>query len=373
LKDYDISLLSETLKIYTPSGREGPLSLFLADVMKNLGFDNIRVDGINNVIGTIGDGSPSVLLCGHMDTVPGIQPVKVTDTYVFGRGSVDAKSSLVAMLLAASRFVNKKDVGKIIFSGVVDEEGNGTGIKELLKDVSTDYAIFGEPSGINNITIGYKGRVAVTITCRTPSVHASAPWMSQNAVDECMKVWDAIKAYSSERADETNRFRSLTASITKIRGGSAHNVLPGTCRITIDFRVPSHMSSIGVYRDIEEIAKKFQRDVSFPKLEVGAGDITEPFETNMNSPLVRSLNLSIYHITKKRSVLLRKTGTGDMNVFGHTLKVPAVTYGPGNPHLSHTHKEYVEIEEYLASIDVYQNAILNLNKFHNNKQTKLLK
>jgi LysW-gamma-L-lysine carboxypeptidase len=147
LKDYDISLLAETLKIYTPSGREGPLSLFLADVMKNLGFDNIRVDGINNVIGTIGDGSPSVLLCGHMDTVPGIQPVKVTDSYVFGRGSVDAKSSLVAMLLAASRFANKKDVGKIIFSGVVDEEGNGTGIKELLKDVSTDYAIFGEPSG----------------------------------------------------------------------------------------------------------------------------------------------------------------------------------------------------------------------------------
>ena len=73
------------------------------------------------------------------------------------------KASLIAMLLWLQSFLNKST---IIFAGVVDEEGNATGIKELVRSKSTiDYAIFGEPSGISNITIAYKGRFAFRLTC----------------------------------------------------------------------------------------------------------------------------------------------------------------------------------------------------------------
>lgn len=365
MEEDPVSLLEEILKIYTPSGREEPLSRFLAEEMRNLGFDNVRVDRVNNVIGTIGSGSPSILLCGHMDTVPGIQPVRVVDNLVFGRGVVDAKSSLAAMIVAASRFIDKGDFGKIMVSGVVDEEGRGTGIRELIKDgVRNDYAIFGEPSGIENITIGYKGRVSLTIICKTASVHASAPWMSQNAIEKAFEVWNAISAYVSERKDENSRFNSLTACITKIRGGTAHNVLPGTCRITTDIRVPPQMSCSTVYEGIMEMVGRFQSDLSFPKIEIEVGDMTEPFETDKNSPIVRALTMAIFETTKKRPLLLKKTGTGDMNAFGHAFKVPVVTYGPGNPHLSHTHKEGVEISEYLSSIEIYHKAILNIHRFY---------
>mgnify|MGYP001034668749 CR=1 FL=1 len=365
MEENPVSLLEDILKIYTPSGREEPLSKFLAEKMKNLGFKDVRTDRVNNVIGTIGSGSPSILLCGHMDTVPGIQPIRVVDNLVFGRGAVDAKSSLAAMIMAASRLIDKGDFGKIIVSGVVDEEGTGTGIRELIKnDVKTDYAIFGEPSGIESITIGYKGRISLTIICKTASVHASAPWMSQNAIEKAFEVWNSIQAYVSERKDGNSRFNSLTACITKIRGGTAHNVLPGTCRITTDMRIPPQMSCSNVYQGIMDIVGRYQSDLSFPKMEIEVGDMTEPFETDKNSLIVRALTIAIFEIMKKRPLLLKKTGTGDMNAFGHAFKVPVVTYGPGNPHLSHTHKEGIEISEYLSSIEIYHKAILNLNKFY---------
>jgi LysW-gamma-L-lysine carboxypeptidase len=113
-----------------------------------------------------------------------------------------------------------------------------------------------------------------------------------------------------------------------------------------------------------KIIEKYQTDLSFPKIEIEVGDMTEPFETDRNSLLVKALTMAISQIAKKRPLLLRKTGTGDMNAYGHAFKIPVVTYGPGNPHLSHTHKEYIEISEYLSSIEIYHKAILNLYKFH---------
>jgi LysW-gamma-L-lysine carboxypeptidase len=70
-------------------------------------------------------------------------------------------------------------------------------------------------------------------------------------------------------------------------------------------------------------------------------------------------------VRKKRPLLLRKTGTGDMNLLGHQLGIPVVTYGPGDPHLSHTRNEFIEIDEYLSSIDVYKATAMNLAKIHN--------
>ncbi|MCP8312024.1 MAG: M20/M25/M40 family metallo-hydrolase [Candidatus Methylarchaceae archaeon HK02M1] len=371
MEEYAVKLLEEVLKIYSPSGQEELLSQLLAERMENLGFD-VEVDKVKNVIGTIGSGSPSILLCGHMDTVPGIQPVRVADGLIFGRGSVDAKSSLTAMLMAASKFVDKTDFGKVIVAGVVDEEGKGRGVRELIKDsIKVDYAIFGEPSGIEQITIGYKGRISLIITCKTASVHASAPWMSQNAIEKAFEVWDAIRIYALQKEDKNSRFDSLTACITKIKGGTAHNILPGTCRITTDIRIPTKMSCTKVYQDIMGIIKEYQSDVSFPKIDVKVGDMTEPFETDKNSPLVRALIVAILKIRGMRPMLIRKTGTGDMNAFGQAFKIPVVTYGPGNPHLSHTHKEYIEISEYLSGIKIYQKVISNLYKFYHVKSRNL--
>ena len=359
-----LEFLEEILKIYSPPMREGQLSRFLKDRMSGkLGFSNVRTDSLNNVYGEIGSGETKLLLCGHMDTVPGRQPVKVTNELIYGRGASDAKSALAAMIWAASSFSQKSLDGKILMVGVTDEEGNGRGIKELIRSgVKADNAIFGEPSGIDNITIGYKGRLVLKIRCETASVHASAPWMSENAVERIMEVWLAVKDYAKSKKCEGSYYNSLSICLTQIKGGSAHNVTPGECEITLDVRVPKHLSCGHVRADLEDVVSKFQVSVSFPKIQTEVQDMTEPFETEKSSTLIRALTHAILKVREKRPILLRKTGTGDMNVLGHALNIPVVTYGPGNPHLSHTRKEYVEISGYLASIEVYKHVIMNLFK-----------
>ena len=93
-------------------------------------------------------------------------------------------------------------------------------------------------------------------------------------------------------------------------------------------------------------------------------DRTEPFEADQTSPLVRSLILGIIDVRGKRPMLIKKTGTGDMNVLGNAFNIPVVTYGPGDPHSSHTVDEKASIEEYLSSIEILKRMLYHLSRLH---------
>ena len=139
---FAIKTLEKALKIYTPSLHEKNLAEFLADKCDDLGFNDIHTDEVGNIIATKGSGLPRILLCGHMDTVPGRIRVRKENDFLFGRGSSDAKGPLIAMLFAAASAQEKN--GTVMFVGAVDEEGNATGIKNLVKNKpDIDYAIFG--------------------------------------------------------------------------------------------------------------------------------------------------------------------------------------------------------------------------------------
>ena len=99
-------------------------------------------------------------------------------------------------------------------------------------------------------------------------------------------------------------------------------------------------------------------------------DRTDPFEADHQSPLVRALSLGVMDVRKNRPTLLRKTGTGDMNVLGNSFRIPVVTYGPGDPHAAHTADERVSIDEYVSSIEVYSRALFHLSRIHHIKKGK---
>src|SRR5215216_3736709 len=277
--------------------------------VNELGFEQVNIDNVGNIIATKGSGEPYILLCGHMDTVPGQVPVRIEDGYLYGRGASDAKSPLIAMLLAASEF--PKQSGTVIFAGVVDEEGNATGIKQLVKSkIGVHYAVFGEPSGVDNITVAYKGRLELRLTCDVgESAHASAPWLARNSIEEMYDFWKEIKSEVGRVGAAENNAKSISCSLTEITGGSSHNVTPQKCKVTIDIRVPP--------------------------------------------------------ITTCGNVL---GTTDDMNVLGHSFKIPVITYGPGDAHASHTADERVNIDEYVASIEVYKRALFHLSRLHHLKK-----
>jgi len=360
---FSVKMLEKVLRFYTPSLSEKPLAEFLADKCDDLGFENIHIDEVGNLIATKGAGSPKILLCGHMDTVPGKIKVKNDNGFLYGRGASDAKAPLMAMLLAAAAMQNH--TGTVVFAAVVDEEGNATGIKSLVKQkLDIDYAIFGEPSGIRNITISYKGRIAINLKVNVGnSAHASAPWLAKNAIDESYVFISQLKNALEANQLDKPKGMILTATLTEIKGGSSHNVTALECDAIMDIRIPVNMNCkmVGekIATTVQEVAKKQGVNAFYSVL-----DETEPFEAPHNSPLVRALTLGVLDVEKKRPQLIRKTGTGDMNIIGNSLNIPVVTYGPGDPHASHTVDERVSIDEYLRGIEVLKRMLYHLKRLH---------
>ena len=364
LSDNHLTLLENALKLYSPSGQEKDISDFLFDKLTDLGFSNVHRDSANNVFGEIGSGSPTLLLCGHMDTVPGQINVQIKDNAIYGRGASDAKSSLISMLIAASSFKDKLNSGKIIFSAVTDEEGTGQGIRELLKsNLQLDCAIFGEPSGIDKITVGYKGRYSVKFTCDTSPVHASAPWMSHNAKELLFLLWNEIQ--TEIQTNDDNHYKQITSCLTQIEGGSADNVMPGNSNIICDIRYPFGYNPDQITQKISEIVSNYNSKYTFdenPKSTFNYEiiDSTPAFECSKSSIVSRSVSRAIIKKLNLKPKFVHKTGTGDMNLLGNQMNIPVLTYGPGNPHLSHTSNEHIMIDEFLTSIDIYQNSIENI-------------
>lgn len=363
---FAVKTLEKALRLYTPSLSEKPMADFLVDKCDDLGFEDIQIDEVGNVIAKKGSGSPKIMLCGHMDVVPGKVKVRKEGDSLYGRGASDAKAPLIAMLFAASSIQNNN--GTIIFVAAVDEEGTATGVKNLVKkEMGIDYAVFGEPSGIKQVTIAYKGRLAINLKISVEdSSHASAPWLSKNAIEESMVFAKELKERLEENQDGKTKGMLLTATVTEIKGGISHNVTPKECETIFDIRIPVDMNCKSTEQKIEtwvkEIAGRRGVEAFYSIL-----DETEPFEAPHNSPLVRAFTLGIMDVEHSRPTLIRKTGTGDMNVLGNQWKIPVVTYGPGDPHEAHTIDEKVSIDEYLRGIEVFKKTIQHLKRLHDRK------
>ncbi|MCH8915196.1 MAG: M20/M25/M40 family metallo-hydrolase [Thaumarchaeota archaeon] len=364
--DFAVKTLEKALRLYTPSLSEKPMTDFLADKCDDLGFEDIQIDEVGNLIAKKGTGSPKIMLCGHMDVVPGKVKVRKEGDLLYGRGASDAKAPLIAMLFAAASIQNNN--GTIIFVAAVDEEGSATGIKNLVKkEMNIDYAIFGEPSGVKQVTIAYKGRLAINLKISVEdSSHASAPWLSKNAIQESMIFAKELKEGLEVGQDGKTKGMLLTVTITEIKGGISHNITPKECETTFDIRIPVDMNCKSTEQKIatlvKEIAEKRGVEAFYSIL-----DETEPFEASHNSPLVRAFTLGIMDIEHSRPTLIRKTGTGDMNVLGNQWKIPVVTYGPGDPHEAHTIDEKVSIDEYLRGIEILKKTLQHLKRLHDKK------
>ena len=366
MQEQPVRLLTNLLGIYSPSGKESEIASFLAEEMKKLGFQ-VGIDAIGNVIGVVGEGEPTIFLCGHMDTVAGHLPLRVEEGKIYARGAVDAKGPLAAMVMAAAEVAKEPAFrGKVLIASVVEEEATSKGVRHLItQGIQADYAIFGEPSGVENITIGYKGQIQLKIVCKTQTGHSSTPWLYENALERAYELWMQIKnSYPSlEKAESP--FNAITACLTKVSGGRGTSVIPFESEMYLDIRVPPQFTSKQVLDDTLKVIEQYK--AANPKVAVRATmeDSVEPFEVDKSSTLVHALSSSVRKVLNKPATLLRKTGTGDMNILGKAMSLPIVTYGPGDSHLDHTLEEHIVISEYLDSIQVYKETLLKLSELHN--------
>ncbi len=336
-------MLYNLVSVYSPSGREDEISKLIRDYLIDLDFEDPIIDRAKNVVSDNGSGK-SILLCGHEDTVPGYINPAINGDYIYGRGAVDAKASLLALMLGAHKAMKDGFNKRILFVAAAGEESTSKGINEIIKNYKkTDYAIFGEPGNYNNITCGYRGRVLIKISMSSETHHASASNLYDNPVSYLIDVWNKIKELYGN-----SEFEKVSAAITKFSGGKYHNVTPENAYMYLDIRYPASES--------EEFLDNIYKLAG--KASVKVISRVPPYISNFKSDLITSFKAAISKYSKPGLII--KSGTGDMNILGSKWNIPCITYGPGDTKLSHTSNEVINVNEIEKSIEIIARAIQHL-------------
>jgi LysW-gamma-L-lysine carboxypeptidase len=345
------------LEIYSPSGSETALAQFLRGEMQARGM-NSRIDGAGNVLGVVGTEGPAVLLCGHMDTVPGMIPVRREGDLLYGRGAVDAKASLAAMILGTMLAKERSTLPiRITVAAVVEEETSSRGIREIMRDGSRyDLAVFGEPSGVSNMIMGYKGSLRLHLTFHTPGGHSAAPWLSASSYEESSAFWHRFQRRFL-RNDHKSKFDSVTGCVTNIISDGPGNSVPARTTLDIDVRIPPTVKPVDLADEVREFVDKYGGDQDRVKTELRIDDQTPAFVGLADSYQLSAFRWAIRSVRGGQVALVRKTGTGDVNLYAEHRNIPMFAYGPGDSKLDHTENEHISLAEYLASIEVYARAL----------------
>ena len=342
----DVEFLQELVSIPSVSGEEDLLAEHLSWRMSVLGYD-VHRDAAGNVVGEIGDSRAEqhIVLLGHIDTVPGLLPVRREGGYLYGRGTVDAKGPLAVFALSGSRVASRWRTTRLTVIGAVSEETESAGAHYLAETMPRpSFAIIGEPSSWQGITVGYKGMLSVVFKMRQPSGHGA----SGRAVpaEAAVVFWSQLKehglAYSNGRRW---RFDSLDATLRAVNTWS--DGLEQGVEMDIGLRTPPGLDVQALRQHMQEWCGS--AELTFPYSEPA-------YQAQKNTRPVRALLRSI-RAEGGRPTFRLKSGTSDMNVVGPVWGCPIVAYGPGDSALDHPPHERLEIGEFLRAVAVLARAL----------------
>jgi [amino group carrier protein]-lysine/ornithine hydrolase len=346
-----VALLEQALRIPSVSGQEGDVARFLVEQMRALGFD-AYVDGAGNAVGEAGEG-PALVLLGHIDTVPGVVPVRVEGGKLYGRGAVDAKGPFVAFVAAAARLVpgGSPLPARLVLVGATEEEAASSKGAHFVVDRYVPAAcVIGEPSGWDRLTLGYKGRLLVEGRWQQPMAHSAGRDVA--VAERAVAFWNAAAALCAERnLGKKLLFDQLIPSLRAIASGS--DGLADWAELTIGIRLPPDADPDALADELAALAgDDDERARSALRFRGGC----RAYRGDKNNPLVRAFLRGVRAAGGTPGFLL-KTGTSDMNVVGPAWSCPILAYGPGDSSLDHTPDEHADIAEFLRAIDVLEAAL----------------
>jgi len=349
-----LAFLEELLSIPSPSGQEDAVAEYLVQQMVALGF-RARRDEVGNVVGTLGNVGTerTIVLLGHIDTVPSLIPVRREGGRLYGRGAVDAKGPLAAFVLAAARvapqlngvpFDRAHDV-RLVVVGAVEEEAHSRGARHLTRTMQPpDCVIIGEPGGWEGITLGYKGVLNVDYRLARPARHSASG--QPTPAEEAVAFWNRLAAHAAAlNGGRAWRFDTLDPALQAIR--TFGDGLQERVEMSIALRLPPGLDVVALQQEMRAWCNGTQ--LTFPYSE-------PPFQAEKNTVPVRALLWAI-RAEGGRPRFKLKTGTSDMNVVGPAWGCPIVAYGPGDAALDHTPDEHTEIEEFRRGVDVLAQAL----------------
>jgi acetylornithine deacetylase len=293
----------------------------------------------------------SLLLTGHTDvvgvegmTIPPFAP-RLEDGRLYGRGALDMKSGLAAILgaVAALRDGGCQPEGDLLLGFVTDEEYASIGSVALVEQVSADAAILTEPTGLE-VGIAHRGFAWLTLTTRGYAVHGSLYETGVDAIAHMGRLLNALERM--EREILPGRTHPLlgraSAHASLIDGGLGLSTYPDTCALQVEHRLlPDETAEdvLALWQDaINRLAEADGQFSASVKL-----DFHRPgYEIGRDAPIVETLDVAYRAILGAEPAYRGMGGWLDSQILG-AAGIPTVILGPDGAG-AHAAVEYVELD-----------------------------
>jgi len=353
----------ELLDIYSPSGKEEDIQLYLEELLSRAGFlverQEVEEDRYNLRV-TMGEGEPQLYLVGHVDTVPAwdleeFGPKEDGET-IHGLGSADMKSGCAAMIetwLALAEALQGSERPPVGLLLVVGEEENGDGSARFLESCQAPWAVIGEPTGLSACFAHYGYLEAGFVTHGLKS-HSSLPELGHNAVESMLRVLLHLGNNSLFNRERTE----IVYSIREMRSSQQGFVVPDRCEAWIDLHLPPDRDPASLETSIRQIVSGADGYIPGLDLSVDFEFASAGYNLGTDNPLARSLE-KIYPRLGLTLKLDAFRSHSDGNLFFAAGCKPLIL-GPGALEISHTPEEQVDFAEVVAAARIYAALCLAL-------------
>lgn len=372
-----VALLQKVISFNTVNGNERPLAEYLQGVLKAHGIDSQLVDFAQNracLVAEFGDQPGKVLaLAGHMDTVSVGDPKKwqyspfsgeIADGAVWGRGSVDMKGGLTALIIAA---IEMKEAGlpkrgkvKLLIS--VDEEVGGQGSMLLTKKGfadDLDAMVMCEASS-GELEYAHCGSFDYEIESFGKTAHSSRPELGVNAVAKLAQFIDGERN-AFDDAKESPVLGKVIHSVTVFHGGDQLNSIPDYAYLKGNVRTVPECDNAETQARLQKIIDQINAAGGDLRLKIVAS--FAPVVTDSDDPFIGVVSQAAAEVKGAKPKVIVSHGATDASRYTLGKKPFAfVEYGPGDDSLSHQINEHIDINDFLDAPKVYQEVVRNYLK-----------
>lgn len=330
-------------------------------------------DGRANVLARVGgpEPGPVLALVAHLDTVPpygmpGALRAEVRDGRLYGRGAVDMKGALAAMMLvlAAAAGPDRPRAGELVLVATAGEESGSEGMQALVASgLRADLAVVGEPTGMR-VARAHKGSAWVEVAFHGRATHGSTPEAGINAVAHAAEFVTRVgrDLVPVLRARSHPLLGSATVNVGVIRGGDRPPMVPAHCAVQLDRRWLPTETHRDVLAGIEELVVQMQEEDPTVQASVGemagtAGFVHSPLECPADDPLLAVLTRLAADRTGQPGEPVGVQFWTDGALLAAGTGTPTVVCGPGSIEQAHSLDEWVAVAQLDAAHDVYAGLV----------------
>ncbi len=289
---------------------------------KGLPVERLVNNGYSMLVSSIGSGSNTIVLNGHIDVIEGrrsqFSPY-TKEGKIYGRGSADMKAGLAAMMETMAELNGVPLPWRVQLQIVPDEETGGLyGTNYLVEQGHRgDFIICGEPTNMG-IAIQSKGVLQVDIHIKGEPAHGSRPWEGNNAILKAHALYEAILELPFAQEVAPPMFKEPSINLAKLQGGTVYNKVPDVCDMSLDIRYLPDQSPSEILRQIKGITDGVVR----------THICNSPVKTKADNPFVKALAESLVAQTQlEKATLYGQHGSNDGQFFTK-YGGNAVEFGP---------------------------------------------